>query len=73
MSFRVLTWESIGWEELDASSTNLLTKNSELKEELLRPLLLEFLQSVNLDQLFLDRLEDMDLKSSLVEGSLSLS
>lgn len=73
MSFRVPTWESIGWEESDAFSINQPTRSSEPKEELPRLPHLELLQSVNWDQLSLDRPEDTDPRSSSEEVSHSAS
>ena len=56
MYFKVLTWESIGWEESTVSSTKKLTRPSDKKLELPRPQPSLLVQLANWDLWFMDKL-----------------
>jgi len=69
MYFKVLTWESIGWEESTVSSTKRLTRLSDKKLELPRPQLSLLVQLANWDLWFMDKLLNIAPSSSLEEVS----
>ena len=71
MYFKVLTWESTGWEESSASSTKKLTRNSDKRRESQEQKLWLPDQSASWDLWFMDKLLNIILRVSLVEVSHS--
>jgi len=72
MYFKVLTWENIGWEESIASSTKLLTRRSEKREEMQRQKHWLLAQVASWDLWFTDKLLNIMPSWSMEEVSPSL-